>query len=181
VSVPPILTERLELVALSPELLEASLARDIPRLSAVLGATVPPDWFDEQRVIRRRLGELRSDPSLAPWLLRAMITRDTRTMVGRIGFHTAPNAPYLTGYAANAVELGYTVFAAQRRRGYARESIRALISWAHQHHQVSTFILSISPSNAPSLALAAHLDFTRIGSHQDEEDGSEDIFALMLP
>ena len=38
------------------------------------------------------------------------------------------------------------------------------------------FLLSISPENAPSLALAEKLGFRKIGSKIDEEDGPEEIW-----
>jgi RimJ/RimL family protein N-acetyltransferase len=110
-----------------------------------------------------------------------MVARDTRQMVGRIGFHTAPNPTYLAGLAPGGVELGYVVFSDQRRRGYAREAILGLMRWAHLEHAVARFVISISPANAPSLAVAAALGFARIGSHMDEEDGPEDIFLRLLP
>jgi ribosomal-protein-alanine N-acetyltransferase len=106
-----IVSERLELVPLSAELLEASLARDLHRVATLLEANVPGEWLDEHRAMRRRLAQLRADPSLAPWLLRGMITRRSRVMVGRIGFHTAPDPDYLRPYAPGGIELGYTVFA----------------------------------------------------------------------
>src|SRR4051812_33716175 len=129
--------------------------------------------------MHRRLGELRANPALEPWLLRGMIRRHDRTMVGRIGFHTAPDPEYLAP-AGGGIELGYVVFSGHRRRGYAREAITGMMGWAHAEHRVSRFVLSISPSNIPSLALAAHLGFTRIGSHMDEEDGPEEVFARTL-
>jgi RimJ/RimL family protein N-acetyltransferase len=175
-----IVTERLDLVPLPAELLEASIVRDHERVAAMLDATIPPEWFDDQRVMHRRLGELRDNPALEPWLLRGMIRRDDRTMVGRIGFHTAPNPSYLAA-AGGGIELGYVVFSGHRRRGYAREAILALMRWAHVEHAVSRFVLSISPANTPSLALAAHLGFAHIGSQMDEEDGPEEVFQRTMP
>jgi RimJ/RimL family protein N-acetyltransferase len=74
------------------------------------------------------------------------------------------------------VEIGYTVFPAFRWRGYASEASRALIDWAHDQHQVSQFILSISPENTPPLRLARRLGFVEVGSEVDEEDGEELVF-----
>lgn len=36
-------------------------------------------------------------------------------------------------------------------------------------------MLSISPNNQPSLGIAEHFGFVKIGSQVDEEDGLEDI------
>ena len=74
-----------------------------------------------------------------------------------------------------AVEFGFTVFPAFRRRGYAREPSLALMRWARQIHGVTKFVLSIRPDNTASQALATQLGFVRVGSHIDEVDGLEDV------
>lgn len=96
-------------------------------------------------------------------------------MVGYLGFHTAPAPAYLKDISPSGIEMGYTVFEPYRRRGYAQEAITALMGWAIQHHQVWRFVVSISPSNLPSMNLAIKLGFNRISSHIDEIDGPEDI------
>ena len=45
---------------------------------------------------------------------------------------------------------------------------------------ISAFVLSISPTNEPSLALARALGFTACGSRMDEEDGVELLFTRRL-
>ena len=97
-------------------------------------------------------------------------------MVGHIGFHTGPAPAYLEPYSPGGIEVGYSVFPSYRRRGYAREACVALLRWAADERGVERFVMSIQPSNVPSLSLAASLGFVRIGSHIDEVDGVEDIF-----
>jgi RimJ/RimL family protein N-acetyltransferase len=80
------------------------------------------------------------------------------------------------------IELGYTVFAADRRRGYACEAVAALLAFARREApQLAGFVASIGPANAPSLALVRRLGFTKIGEHDDPEDGLEHVYALRLP
>jgi RimJ/RimL family protein N-acetyltransferase len=50
------------------------------------------------------------------------------------------------------------------------------MNWAHQDHGITRFIVSISPTNIASLALARKFGFTQIGEQLDEEDGLEYIF-----
>ena len=128
-----------------------------------------------------RLGQLETDPGLQPWLMRAMALRDTAMAVGTIGFHAAPGHESLAELAPGAVELGYGVTAAYRRRGLATEAIEALMRWAREAHGVRRFVVSVSPENGPSLALAAKLGFKKIGWHMDEVDGPEDIFEKRIP
>jgi len=161
---------------MTPEFLAASLQGDRAQLGLMLGVTIPDDWPDEPRWPQRRLDQLREDPELLPWLLRAIILRDERRMIGRIGFHTRPGEAYLQELAPGGVEFGYAVFERDRRQGYAREACEALMEWAHRSHGVTRFVVSISPANIASLELAKRLGFNRISSHVDDEDGPEDIF-----
>ena len=172
--VPTIQSARLDLVSMSAEFLEATLARDLARCAELIGANVPGEW-DAPGLARLRLRQHCAEPALQEWLLRALVLRAERRMVGFAGFHAPPGSPHLP---LGAVELGYTVFREDRRRGYAREATLALMDWAQREHGVGHFVASIGPANEPSLALARQLGFTKIGEQIDPEDGPEDVFAL---
>jgi RimJ/RimL family protein N-acetyltransferase len=171
-------SDRLDLVPLAPNILRFSLSRDELSVERLLGLSVPPYWYEEGNFIRFRLQQLTEDPTYLPWSVRAISLRAGRQMVGYTGFHTKPAHPYLKPHAANGVEFGFEVFPPYRRQGYAREACNAVMRWAHDHHKVTEFIVSISPDNIPSRRLAQSLGFERVGSHIDEEDGLEDIFRL---
>lgn len=170
-------SERLDLLPMTPDFLKASLRRDRTTAADLLGAPVPDEWLDEGEFIALRLEQLLDDPDFQPWCVRAILLRETGEMVGHIGFHTRPDPPYLAEIAPDAVEFGYTIFALFRRRGYAEEAARGLMAWAAGEPEVERFILSISPENAPSLALAQKLGFARISEWIDEVDGLEWVFA----
>lgn len=172
----PIFTARLALVPMAIPFFEASRARDLGRASELLGATVPEEWLDEGAIMGIRLGDLRGDPGALPWLMRAMVRRDDQMMVGHCGFHGPPGAGYLEPYAPGGAEMGYTVYPAYRRQGYATEAVRGLMGWGAARG-VPAFVLSIAPANGPSQAIARRLGFVRVGSHIDPEDGMEEIFA----
>jgi RimJ/RimL family protein N-acetyltransferase len=46
------------------------------------------------------------------------------------------------------------------------------MDWAVTHG-VRRFVVTVSPDNAPSLALVAKAGFRKIGEHIDDEDGLE--------
>lgn len=169
-------TTRLDLVPMTPEFLRASLRRDIASASEAIGLRLPSEWPDIDHVLSIRLDQLTLEPTLQPWLLRAMALK-TGEMIGHIGFHTLPGAEYLKPWMPSGVEFGFTVFEPHRRKGYAREASLALMDWAHKEHGVKDFVLTISPDNLPSQRLAAGLGFSRIGEHIDEVDGIEHILA----
>lgn len=149
-------TERLDLLPLGVPFLEAFLEGDAAGAARRLGHPLPPEW-QPQAWVSRRLAQLHADPTLEPWLLRAVILRTTGRMIGRAGFHTAPGPDYLLVVV-----------------------VAALMAWAAQEHGVRRFVLSIRPDNLPSQRIAQHFDFHKIGSHIDEEDGLEEIFLLDL-
>lgn len=128
-------------------------------------------------MLRRRLEQVSLDPDSARWLLRAMVRRDTRGFVGRIGFHGKPGTNALG--AMDAVELGYTVEPASRRQGFAAEAIRGMLDWARTQ-SISRFLVSIGPTNTPSLALAAKFGFAEVARVIDEDDGPEIVFELRI-
>src|SRR5262249_3927115 len=117
-----IASARLDLISLPASFLEASLAGDLETAALWLGMSVPADWLENRWLIQYRLEQLRNNLTLQPWLLRAMILREERVMVGHAGFHTQPGEEYLQQYAPEGVEIGYTVYPSFRQRGYATEA-----------------------------------------------------------
>jgi RimJ/RimL family protein N-acetyltransferase len=171
---------RLRLVSMTPAFLAASLRGDLPTAAALLGGTISPAWVQAQWLMQLRLDQLTVDPALQPWLLRAVVRRQDRMMIGHIGFHTAPGAAYLRPWAPDGVEVGYTIFPPFRRQGYATEAADALMRWAHRTYAVGRFVMTISPENSPSRRIAQHFGFQQVGTHVDPLDGSEAIFVRDL-
>jgi hypothetical protein len=60
---------------MTPRFLELSLLRDRAEARRLIDAIIPDEWPDEVRWVRRRLDQLRADPSLQPWLLQAIVLR----------------------------------------------------------------------------------------------------------
>jgi RimJ/RimL family protein N-acetyltransferase len=168
-----ITTERLELVWLSPELVGTLLdgRRD------ELGFAVPDDWPDEhdRRFLAFRLRQMGDEPTRGPWLVRAVVLPGSRELIGHVGFHGPPGINSLR--AADAVEIGYTIFPEHRRQGYAGEAVAALLEWARARG-INRFVASVGPGNEPSLKLVRRLGFVEVGRHWDDEDGEELEFEL---
>ena len=172
-----ILSDRLELVSMSPDVVEALLAGRSDEAAESIGGVLADGWpGGHEGFFRLRLEQMRRDPSLQPWLVRALVLREGRDVVGHAGFHGPPGANGKRD--PEAVELGYEVFQAFRGRGLATEAATALIGWARDEHDIRRFIVSIAPSNDPSLAIAAKLGFVQTGEQWDEEDGLELVFEL---
>jgi RimJ/RimL family protein N-acetyltransferase len=175
----PIRTPRLDLISMTPAFLEASLRGELEHAATLLGSALDPGWPEDPSLLEIRLTDLEVDSDFAPWSLRAISLRDEQRMIGHAGFHARPGSEHLAEIAPDAVEFGYRIYPAERRRGYAREACQGLMSWALTQPGVRRFVLSIAPDNRPSIALARQLGFERTGSsHVDPLDGPEDIFLL---
>jgi [ribosomal protein S5]-alanine N-acetyltransferase len=167
-------TSRLLLRCLSPDSIRSGLSGDAAAIERQLGAHVPTDLVREPKVLEFAAARLAEDANYLPWSARALILKATAEMVGHLRFNTLPDPDYLKSCARDAIEFGYVVFPAHRRRGYAFEAVVGAMDWA-KRHGVRNFIVTVSPNNAPSLSLVAKAGFRKIGEHIDEVDGLETI------
>lgn len=117
--------------------------------------------------LRLRREQLTRDPARYPWSLRAIVLRSERRMVGFVNFHGAPGVNDVG--APDAVELGWSVFPADRGKGYATETALALMDWAAEVHGILRFISATTPDNAASLRVHEKLGFVRTGEVVDGE------------
>jgi RimJ/RimL family protein N-acetyltransferase len=166
-------SERLDLLPMSLELMETLLRGDLASAQRMVGYRIPADWPHVlESVLRFRIPLARAQPEAQPLLLLAMVLRaNPEVVVGRLGFHGPVDDDGM-------LEIGYEVFPAFRRQGYAREAVIAMFRWAQGDPAVLRFRTSVSPQNAPSLNLVRGLGFTEVGSQWDDEDGEETLFEL---
>lgn len=146
-------------------------------MAGILGASVPPEWPGEAPVElwRRRATE----PTAIPWLARAIVSHASREMVGHAGFHLPPGDPVIGRWAPGGVEVGYRVFTAHQRQGYATETLRALIAFARERG-VRHILAVTSAGNAPSIAVLRRCNF-RYGGRIEDEEGLEDAWIWTAP
>lgn len=178
-AVPDLLSPRLRLVALDPRFLQWCMAAHHQCAADWLGCDLPAEWVENWTLMALRHRDLTLNPAYAPWGLRAIITRDSGEMIGHIGFHTPPDPAYLRDLGTTGIEVGYEIYPAMRRQGYASEALHSMLSFAAAQG-VSHAILSISPDNLPSTRLAMRHGFSLFGEQMDDEDGLELIYRLAL-
>lgn len=152
-------TDRLELMPL-PVATAAALPSQRKEVGRNLGVHLPAEWPDPNL-----LGVLRRHASAPPeagcfgvWV---MIERETDTVVGDIGFHGPPDED-------GAVEVGYSVVASRRHRGYASEAASALVAWARAQPTVSHVVAGCDPENKASIATLERVGFRRTGEANGE-------------
>lgn len=171
-------TARLALATLPEAALRAIDEGRLAEAGDQVGCNLLDFPTDHRDIVQMRLSDLDRDPDYLPWSLRALCLKPDLRFIGYFNFHSRPDPEYLRDLAPGAVELGYFILPEFRRRGLAEEAALAMMGWAAREHGIRRFIVSISPDNAASMAMARKLGFSRIGGHQDEIDGYEDILAL---
>jgi ribosomal-protein-alanine N-acetyltransferase len=160
------------------DLLDALIDGDREAVARLIAYTVPNDFPSTQteRVdgkgdllpfLRFRRDQLRKDPDRYPWSLRAIVRRTDRRMIGFVNFHGPPGVNDVG--AEDAVELGWSVFLAERRKGYATETAIALMDWALRVHGIRRFISATTPDNVASLRVHDKLGFQPTGEIVDGE------------
>ncbi|MEU5306595.1 GNAT family N-acetyltransferase [Streptomyces noursei] len=158
-------------VELSGEVMSALLDGDLSAASRMAGVTLT-EYFVTGRarwLWRFRLGQMAADPGRARWMARQAVVGDEGLVVGHAGFHGPPDE-------VGMVEVGYSVDAPFRRRGYARSTLIELLRRAAAETTVATVRATISPDNVASLATISGFGFAQVGEQWDEEDGLELIF-----
>ncbi len=172
----PIKTERLTLHSLSVPFLRLILGGRISEARKLVDYEVSNDcWLSRHRQISSRIRMIETDPAQHAWMYRAVVLREENKAVGYISFHHKAPDPELSGYSSFAVELGYAIEPLYRRKGYGKECVMRMIEWAFNEQSVRDFILTMAPSNLPSMRLAESLNFKIVGEKEDPIDGIEVI------
>jgi ribosomal-protein-alanine N-acetyltransferase len=164
-----LLSPRLALIALPGPVIEDVISNGRRAFVDHVGVEYPPEWpAGSRHVLGLRRDQIREGADYR-WLIRAVVTRNQPTMVGRVGFHASPDA-------SGVVEIGYEIDARHRRQGFGLECATLLIHSAEQLDCVSAVRAAIAPDNEPSLRMAKRLGFRRVGEQIDEIDGLEFVF-----
>ncbi|MGH7718341.1 MAG: GNAT family N-acetyltransferase [Gemmatimonadaceae bacterium] len=158
-------TRRLSLVPSTAELARGEL-RGPAALGELLGVHVPevwpPDLYDEG-AIGYWLSLLENDPSSAGWCAYYFVLRDASPRATLIGAGGYKGKPDIEG----TVEIGYSILAAYRRRGFASEAAGGLVANAFEDGRVTRVIAETLPELGASIGVLEKNGFRLIG------DGSE--------
>ena len=172
----PIRSERLELIAFDPAAIRHLINGEHDQAERMLGLNLPqefPNRDDVDGFLTIQLQRMETNPDRRDWMARLMVTPTNQEVIGHCGFHGPPEV-------VGRAEIGYTVFAPLRGRGFAKEAAGALVRWAFAQGEERVYA-SVSPDNAPSLAVVTSLGFTQVGTQDDEVDGLELVFAVQQP
>ena len=153
--VAPIVTARLELVAILPEAVLSEQAND-GRLGEILGCRVtaewpPNDW--EPHVLVWLLNQFAEDAARVRWFRYIVLREDDgrRVLIGTVG--AVP-------------EFGYGVLPAFERRGYATEAALAMVAFAEATGEVSELVAHTFPELEASVRILTRCGFVLEGKEE---------------
>lgn len=165
-------TQRLELVPLSGDAIDALLEGNQSRLRSLTDAEFPqpvgppPYMAESLPVVRSRL---RASPAEARWWNWLVIRQDNREAVGSVAFGGKPDA-------AGAVLVGYAMYPTREGNGYATEAVRAAVDWAFAQPGVR-IVRALAPVwNTPAVHVAEKVGMRPVGSYEDDEVGEVLIY-----
>lgn len=161
---PTLLTDRLRITPFSLACAEAA-RNDRAALAALLDATVPDAWplADIADLLPSLVEARRANPADDVWS-GLIVHRADRVLIGDIGFKGGPDKQ-------GAVEIGYSIIPAYRRRGLASEAARAMIAWAFTQPGVMRVIAECLPDNTGSVRVLENAGLHRTGTRLDHEEG----------
>jgi ribosomal-protein-alanine N-acetyltransferase len=169
---------RLDLVLLSPELMDALILGDKEAAQMISQARLPHGIFPvtpkDSDFFRMRRDQVQNDATWAPWSLRAVVLRDEDIVIGTANFHGPPGVNDTS--TPGAVEVGYEILPAYRRAGFGTEVALSMLTWANRVYGITHFISGVAPDNVPSLRLNEKIGFVPTGNVVD----GEVIFELRL-
>jgi ribosomal-protein-alanine N-acetyltransferase len=157
-----ITTQRLELVAGTPELIHAEMD-DRERFADLLDARIPDGWPPEEvgeATLEFMAQWLEEGPAQAGWWCWYFVLRDEaageRVVIGNGGFKGRPSRQ-------RTVEIGYSIHPSFRNSGFATEAVKALVGWAFRQPRVERVVAETEPGNEPSRRVLEKVGFVQGG------------------
>lgn len=168
---PALITERLRIVPVTLEAIEAVLDHDRQRAEAVVGARFPDQWPNDELVA---LGfpfsraALRAAPEIRLWGDSLVLLRDEPRVVGSVVFHGHPS----DGIA----EVAYSIEEASRSKGLATEATRACVDWAIAQAGIAAVQATTFPWHLASLGVIRNLGMVQVATRDHDTLGELLVF-----
>jgi RimJ/RimL family protein N-acetyltransferase len=169
--VPALVTERLRLVPITLEAIEAVLDHDKPRAEAAVGARFPAAWPNDDLVA---LGfpysreALRADPETRLWGDSLVLLREEPQVIGSVVFHGLPSS--------GIAEVAYSIEEASRCQGFAAEAVEACVAWALDQPGIAAVQATTFPWHVASLGVIRRVGMIPIGTRDHDTLGDLLVF-----
>jgi RimJ/RimL family protein N-acetyltransferase len=168
---PALVTQRLRLVPITLEAIEAVLDREKQRAEAIVGARFPPGWPDAPLVdvgFPYSRDAIRAAPDVRLWGDSLVVLRDEPRVVGSVVFHGHP--------PDGIAEIGYAIEERSRGVGLATEATRACVEWALAQPGITAIQATTFPWHAASLGVIKHLGMRQVATRDHDTLGELLVF-----
>ena len=168
---PALVTERLRLVPITLEAIEAVLDRDQPRAEAIVRARFPPGWPNAPLLdvgFPYSRDAIRAEPETRLWGDSLVLLRDEPRVVGSVVFHGHPS----DGIA----EIGYAIEERSRGAGLATEATRACVEWALGQTGITAIQATTFPWHTASLGVIRNLGMRQVATRDHDTLGELLVF-----
>jgi [ribosomal protein S5]-alanine N-acetyltransferase len=160
-----IVTSRLSLVAITPEMVESEQAND-HRLGELIQCAIPTNWPPvdwEPHVFDFVLAQFEQHPDQIGWhrYVTFVPANGVRTLIGSLGAFSKPANPA-------ECEVGYSILPPFERRGFATESTLALIDYLRGEKQLTSVIAHTFPRLTGSIRVMEKCGLTFEGPGEEE-------------
>lgn len=157
-----LMTSRLRLVAITPEMLKADEAAD-GTLERILGAEVTLEWPPEHwepHVYHFIEKQYVDEPRTRGWHRYVLLPKGRGwVLIGAVGAF-----PKLEGDA----EIGYSTVPSYQRQGYGTEAARALVNWLLKQKDVQSVSAQTYPSLPESIKVMERCGMVFVGPGEEE-------------
>lgn len=168
---PALVTERLRLVPITLEAVEAVLDRDRARAEAIIGAQFPPAFYNAQLLdvgFPYSRDAIRAAPEVRLWGDSLVLLRSEPRVIGSVVFHGHP--------ADGVAEVGYVIEERSRGNGLATEAALACVEWALAQAGIAAVQATTFPWHIASLGVIRKLGMTPVATREHDILGELHVF-----
>lgn len=168
---PALETQRLRLVPITLDAIEAVLDGDRRRAEAIIGARFPPAFPDS---VLLDIGfpysreAIRAEPAARLWGDSLVLMRDEPRVIGSVVFHGHPSH--------GIAEIGYAIDERSRGNGLATEATRAAVEWALRQRGIDAVQATTFPWHTASLGVIRNLGMEQVATREHDILGELLIF-----
>jgi ribosomal-protein-alanine N-acetyltransferase len=165
-----IVSERLELISITPEMLRADFTKS-GQFSELIDAEVPTGWPSEgwdEDAYNYLLTRMEKYPDYRGW------SRYIAVKANKGGRRILAGGCGLLGPVelTDDPEIGYGLLPAFQRHGYATEAVAVLVAWIFSHPHVKSVNAQTFPDHQPSLRVLSKSGFRFAGPGPGPEQGT---------
>lgn len=168
---PALVTERLRLIPITLDAIEAVLDRDKARAEAIVGAQFPPGWPNDSLLdvgFPYSRDAIRAAPAIRLWGDSLVVLRHEPRVVGSVVFHGRPS----DGIA----EVGYGIEERSRGVGLATEATCACVDWALAQPGITAVQATTFPWHMASLGVIRKVGMRQVATRDHDTLGELLVF-----